>query len=589
MYVKMLNNKKGGSNKGIDYLLDKKRVADQTAKILKGDEQITRSIVANISKKQKLTIGTLSFEEPNITQKQKETIIEDFEKTLLPGLEPEQYNILWVEHTDKGRLELNFAIPKVELTTQKALQPYYHKQDFARIDMFEDKYNILYNLSSKKDPSKKQTLENDNRIGIIKDYKALDEKLTQLVMSGKIQNRQQMIETLKSSNIEVTRQGKESISVKLPDSKRARKLKQGIYSEQFTSHPRLRTISERARAEVEKYNSRDTSKELERISDRLPRYNERKAHINRNLYDKEHEKHREQDNEREQDSTWEHRLRTKESEKEAILSVRNNSDNQHDNSNISNAEISPKPEMVSTKRATITERERQIYDESERRLDIQRQDSRPRQQDIEIEGLENDIARRALDRIREEQEQRKRAYEQARHARTELYNANIKQSKELRERFKHDSNELRKEAPRGSAQQREIFEYISKESEIFIKTAREHHERVSEDTTSFSWIERFKERFSEFREQFKNTLASARQGLKDTFNYYIDAFNELDFKLESTGEVLEKNSNENKKELTVKDVDEVVIAVENNIIYNQEKLEEQQQNRSTSRSYGMSL
>ena len=50
--------------------------------------------------------------------------MEDFEKHLLPSLESDQYNILWVEHTDKGRLELNFVIPKIELTRKIALNPF---------------------------------------------------------------------------------------------------------------------------------------------------------------------------------------------------------------------------------------------------------------------------------------------------------------------------------------------------------------------------------------------------------------------------------------------------------------------------------
>ena len=39
-----------------------------------------------------------------------------------------QYSILWVEHQDKGRLELNFVIPNMELQSGKRLQPYYDGQ-----------------------------------------------------------------------------------------------------------------------------------------------------------------------------------------------------------------------------------------------------------------------------------------------------------------------------------------------------------------------------------------------------------------------------------------------------------------------------
>lgn len=57
-----------------------------------------------------------------------------FERVLMPGLEKNQYSILWVEHRDKGRLELNFVIPNMELQSGKRLQPYYDRADRPRID-----------------------------------------------------------------------------------------------------------------------------------------------------------------------------------------------------------------------------------------------------------------------------------------------------------------------------------------------------------------------------------------------------------------------------------------------------------------------
>lgn len=48
---------------------------------------------------------------------------------VLTGLDKEQYNICWIQHTDKNRLELNFFILNVELSTEKRLQPYYDKAD----------------------------------------------------------------------------------------------------------------------------------------------------------------------------------------------------------------------------------------------------------------------------------------------------------------------------------------------------------------------------------------------------------------------------------------------------------------------------
>ncbi|WP_419789764.1 relaxase/mobilization nuclease domain-containing protein, partial [Shewanella xiamenensis] len=66
----------------------------------------------------------MSFAEADLPRETKDKLMSDFEKLLLPGLDADQYSCLWVEHRDKGRLELNFVIPNIELTSGKRLQPY---------------------------------------------------------------------------------------------------------------------------------------------------------------------------------------------------------------------------------------------------------------------------------------------------------------------------------------------------------------------------------------------------------------------------------------------------------------------------------
>ena len=222
MYVKFFENKKGGSSKAIDYLLNE-REAQGTAKVLQGDPQLTKDLINSIQHKQKVTVGCLSFEEKNISQEQKIELMRDFEKHLLPGMQG-RYNILWVEHTDKDRLELNFVIPKIDLETQKALNPYFHKADFTRVDKWESLQNLKYGYSSKKDPAKRRTTNiNSKEIHLAKDYEQLDKLLHNLTEQGTINNRSQLIELCESNNITITRKGKDYLSVKLPDSKKAKK------------------------------------------------------------------------------------------------------------------------------------------------------------------------------------------------------------------------------------------------------------------------------------------------------------------------------------------------------------------------------
>ncbi len=65
MLVKFFKTKNSGSIAGINYLLNY-RIKDKTAFVLKGSEAVTRQIVTVITKKQKLCMGCLSFEESDI-------------------------------------------------------------------------------------------------------------------------------------------------------------------------------------------------------------------------------------------------------------------------------------------------------------------------------------------------------------------------------------------------------------------------------------------------------------------------------------------------------------------------------------------
>lgn len=276
MVVKFFGNKKGGSGASVDYLLNERQEA-KTARTLKGDPQLTKDIIRSIERKQKVCVGVLSFEEKNIPEADKHKLMEEFEKTLLPDMQG-RYNVLWVEHTDKGRLELNFVIPKVELETGKALNPYYHKADMHRMEAFEQVHNLEKGWSNPQNPDKVRSIDTDKKqVYLAQDYERLNETLHNLVANGSIQNRTQLIEVLEASKINITRQSKDSISVKLPEAKKAHRLKGGIYAEQFTSVESLRTISDRAEKTAREYSSRDTQRELNASLKRLSELTQYKA------------------------------------------------------------------------------------------------------------------------------------------------------------------------------------------------------------------------------------------------------------------------------------------------------------------------
>ena len=276
MVVKFFGNKKGGSTASIDYLLNERK-SKGTARLLQGDEQLTRDIINSLNFKQKTTVGCLSFEEKNISEDMKYQLMQDFENHLLPGMQ-DRYNILWVEHTDKGRLELNFVIPKIDLESQKSLKPYYHKADLKRVEIWQDLTNLENSFTNPKDPAKARTLEtNSKELHLSKDYETLDKTLHELVNAGALESRADIIELLQKNNIEVTRTGADYLAIKLPESKKAKRFKGEIYNEQFTSTGELDKVSERKKREVEQFNNRDIKQEIRELRAELNQHTQAKV------------------------------------------------------------------------------------------------------------------------------------------------------------------------------------------------------------------------------------------------------------------------------------------------------------------------
>jgi hypothetical protein len=164
------------------------------------------------------------------------------------------------------------------------LQPYYHKADLGMKDTFQDYINLKYDLSNPKDPEKEQTISVDDRKLHQKDYKELDLKLHSLVLEGKIDNRKEMVELLRESGIEVTREGKDYIGIKLPDSAKAQRFKGGIYSEEFRSIGNIGELREQEATRARAFNSRDTKQELGKLKERVEQYRDSRTATNKKRF-----------------------------------------------------------------------------------------------------------------------------------------------------------------------------------------------------------------------------------------------------------------------------------------------------------------
>ena len=291
MIVDFFRHGSGLSKGCLDYLLGEDREREH-AQVLSGDVELTAQLIDSSPFAKKYTSGCLSFYEHDLSDQDKQKIMQNFEECLFPGLDKDQYQILWVQHQDKinqdtgeTRLELNFVIPNVELSTGKRLQPFYAPVDLDRVDLFKQIINTEHSLYDPDDPEHRQLFLNKKNLPKdIKDFKAqLHQRVYRAISNGEVADRQELVQWLESNQINVTRQVKNSISIENPyeGAKRPIRLEGEIYEQGFRATGEYRqevqqrieeyrgTASERYRANVTEY-QRQLEHKSQYHSDRYP-------------------------------------------------------------------------------------------------------------------------------------------------------------------------------------------------------------------------------------------------------------------------------------------------------------------------------
>ena len=236
MLVKFFSRGKGGGAAPVDYLLGKDRNRED-ASVLRGDAEQVKQLIDGLSFARNYTAGCLSFAEKDIPEHQKQELIDSFQDALMAGLDRNQYDVLWVEHKDKDRLELNFLIPNVELSTNKRLQPYYDKNDRHYVNAWQQVTNDSFKFKDPHDPANRRSVLTSKDLPKDKQKAALliTNSLVHEVENGAIRNRDDVIKKLKFYGFEIARETKSSISIKDPEGGKNLRLKGELYERNFKS------------------------------------------------------------------------------------------------------------------------------------------------------------------------------------------------------------------------------------------------------------------------------------------------------------------------------------------------------------------
>ena len=281
MIIKIHSRGIGAGRGPVDYLLGKDRDRPD-ARLDRGDPEQMIQLIDSSNYAQKYTSGVLSFAERDLDERQKQQIMDSFERTLLPGLDKDQYSVLWVQHQDKDRLELNFVVANVELQSGKRLQPYYDRADRPRLNAWKDLVNDHYKLHDPNDPLNKRELCTPNNLPRTK--KEASETITNgllgLAEQGRINNRDDVVKTLEGAGFEIARTTGKSISIKDPDGGQNIRLKGMIYEQNFRFGQELRADIERA---SQSYRA-DRNNRVQEARTTLDRLTERKRENNQQRY-----------------------------------------------------------------------------------------------------------------------------------------------------------------------------------------------------------------------------------------------------------------------------------------------------------------
>ncbi len=187
-------------------------------------------------KKSPYVCGVLSFEEENISEDLKVKIMADFEEMLFAGIElTNRPPLMWVEHTDKGRLELNYLTFNA-LADGRSFTAYFDKTDRKLFNTFSEIINYENDFSSPLEKlDKRNTLINTPNPQIPKNKKLIIENLNNEIMGqiliGELADRNEVIKHIESKGYKINRVRKNAISIKLENDDKPIVLKGDIYEE----------------------------------------------------------------------------------------------------------------------------------------------------------------------------------------------------------------------------------------------------------------------------------------------------------------------------------------------------------------------
>jgi len=216
--------------------------------VLRGNPERTEALIDASRHQWTYRAGVISFADSDApTEDQQSEVMDQFERLAFAGLDPEQYEVLWVRHGHEGRVELHFCTPRLELTTGKSLNiapPGYQDAYDSLRDVMNQRHGWADPMDVELAQEVRDTIEAPTRA---QGRDELHAWIQDQIDLGLITDRATMVDALTDAGFDLPRTGKAYITARDPDTGERWRLKGEIFHEDWQADPSERETERGAR------------------------------------------------------------------------------------------------------------------------------------------------------------------------------------------------------------------------------------------------------------------------------------------------------------------------------------------------------
>ncbi|MCB4380089.1 relaxase/mobilization nuclease domain-containing protein, partial [Synechococcus sp. MU1644] len=258
MLIKFFRNGKGAGAGPVGYLVADKVLAyddnrdlirdadgrpmtvtrEPLPEVLRGNPERTEVLIDASRHQWTYRAGVISFAaEDAPTEEQQAEVMDNFERLAFAGLDPEQYEVLWVRHTHEDRVELHFCTPRLELTSGRSLNiapPGYEKAFDSLRDVMNQRHGWADPMELERTQEVRDTIEAPTRA---QGRDELHAWLQDQISVGLITDRASMLDALVDAGFDIPRAGKAYLTAQDPDTGERWRLKGEIIHENWQADP----------------------------------------------------------------------------------------------------------------------------------------------------------------------------------------------------------------------------------------------------------------------------------------------------------------------------------------------------------------